>query len=371
MAFLGGPGAFVPAGPACQPHPGAAAASVVMWLPVVVRPEKEGVARRGSWASAASTASPGPGALRRGSWESAGSAERLEELAEDEQRSPLARFLDLPAGARAAAEPAGEAASGAAEAGRGAALSSAEGSRAFQAAMREARSNEERAALAGELRGLVWQAIRCPNANHALQKCIEVLPAQATNFIFDELAAGPDGCGGGIGLAARHRYGCRVLERLVEQGHSDWYGALLDALVADSAELSVHAWGSYVIQSTLEHAPRKWRRKLHRMIERNIGLADTKPYARAVISKAIENAEDGELASLAQAISSRPGLLSRMACTRHGYPGVLHLLRALAGAEVHEIRRQLTEEMDTFRRTRYGRIVVAVLKDIADAAPEQ
>jgi hypothetical protein len=157
----------------------------------------------------------------------------------------------------------------------------------------------------------------------------------------------------------------------VEQGRSEWYGALLDALVADSAELFIHAWGNYVIQHTLEHAPREWCGKLLRMLEQNIGLADTKPYARAVVSKAIENAEDGELASLARAISSRPGLLASMACTRHGYSGLLHLLKTLSGAEGQEVRRQLTEEVDVFRRTRYGRVIVAVLKSAPDAAPEQ
>lgn len=337
VAFWGGPAAYV------QPHQPAAAAPVVMWMPMVVQPEKgPGAARRGSWASVASTSS---------------------EPAGDEQRSPLARFLGLPVAARPAEWPAGVP--------TGAPLSSVEGSRAFQAALDEAAGNEERAALAEELRGRVWEALRCPSANHALQKCIEVLPAQATQFVFDELVAGPDGCGRGIFAAARHRYGCRVLERLVEQGRSEWYGALLDALVADSAELFVHAWGNYVIQHALEHAPREWRDKLLRMLEQNIGLADTKPHARAVISKAIESAEDGELASLARAISSRPGLLSSMACTRHGYSGLLHLVRTLSGAEGQEVRRQLTEEVDVFRRTRYGRIIVAVLRGAPGAAPER
>jgi len=156
-----------------------------------------------------------------------------------------------------------------------------------------------------------------------------------------------------------------VLERLVEQGRSEWDVALLDALVADCAELFIHAWGNYVIQHTLEHAPREWRGKLLRVLEQNIDLANTEPYARAVISKAIENAEDGELASLARAISSRRGLLSSLACTRHGYPGLLHLVKNLAGAEGQEVRRQLREEADVFRRTRYGRIIFAVLKDAA------
>ncbi|CAK0845896.1 unnamed protein product [Prorocentrum cordatum] len=242
-------------------------------------------------------------------------------------------------------------------------MRSSAGSRALQAALDEAAGDEERAALAEELRGHVWEAIRCPSANHVLQKCIVVLPPQAMQFILDELVAGPDGRGRGIGQAARHRYGCRVLERLVEQGRPEWCSVLLDALVADSTELFVHPWGHFVIQHLLEHAPREWRRRLHRVVEQNVGLAATKPWARAVVSTAIAHAEEDDAAALARALCGQPGLLSGMACTRHGHVGVLHLVRGLAGPEGEEVRRQLTEEAEVFRHTRFGRAVLAALGD--------
>jgi mRNA-binding protein PUF3 len=227
----------------------------------------------------------------------------------------------------------------------------------------EAPGDEERVLLAEELRGRVWEAIRCPSANHVLQKCIGVLPPQAMQFILDELVAGPDGRGGGVGQAARHRFGCRVLERLVEQGRPEWCSVLLDALVADSAELIVHPWGHYVIRHLLEHAPREWRRRLHRVVEQNVDSAATKPYARAVVSKAVAHAEDDDAASLARALCGQRGLLSGMACTRHGHEGVLRLVKDLAGPEGQEVRRQLTEEMDVFQHTRFGRAVKAALVD--------
>jgi hypothetical protein len=242
-------------------------------------------------------------------------------------------------------------------------MRSAEGSRALQTALDEAPGDEERVLLAEELRGRVWEAIRCPSANHVLQKCIGVLPPQAMQFILDELVAGPDGRGGGVGQAARHRFGCRVLERLVEQGRPEWCSVLLDPLVADSAELLAHPWGQYVIQHLLEHAPRELRRHLNRVVEQNVALAATKPHARAVVSKAVSHAEDDDAASLARALCGQPGLLSGMARTRHGQEGVLRLVKDLAGPEGQEVRRQLTEEMDVFQHTRYGRAVKAALGD--------
>merc|ERR1712070_1226839 len=69
---------------------------------------------------------------------------------------------------------------------------------------------EEVVALGLELQGRVREAIRSPHANHVVQKLVEVLPLPSLSFVAEEmLGAGPE--------IARHRYGCRVLCRLVER----------------------------------------------------------------------------------------------------------------------------------------------------------
>jgi hypothetical protein len=99
------------------------------------------------------------------------------------------------------------------------------------------------------------------------------------------------------------------------------------------------------------------------VVEQNVDSAATKPYARAVVSKAVAHAEDDDAASLARALCGQRGLLSGMACTRHGHEGVLRLVKDLAGPEGQEVRWQLTEEMDVFQHTRFGRAVKAALVD--------
>merc|ERR1719247_1621296 len=83
-----------------------------------------------------------------------------------------------------------------------------EGCRLVQEALENATGDADRVALASEMRGRVWEALRCPNANFVLQKCIGVLRPQASQFIIDELRDK------GSSKAARHRFGCRVLQRL-------------------------------------------------------------------------------------------------------------------------------------------------------------
>merc|ERR1711881_49018 len=88
-----------------------------------------------------------------------------------------------------------------------------EGTRTVQHALEAAADVSTREMIAGELRDHVWQAIDCPCANYALQQCIYSLPAPSVQFIIDEITAESNG----VCLAAQHRFGCRILQRLLER----------------------------------------------------------------------------------------------------------------------------------------------------------
>eukprot|EP00425_Heterocapsa_triquetra_P030434 CAMPEP_0195111272 /NCGR_PEP_ID=MMETSP0448-20130528/95440_1 /TAXON_ID=66468 /ORGANISM="Heterocapsa triquestra, Strain CCMP 448" /LENGTH=121 /DNA_ID=CAMNT_0040148037 /DNA_START=39 /DNA_END=401 /DNA_ORIENTATION=+ len=63
------------------------------------------------------------------------------------------------------------------------------GCRRVQQALEDAASDDERVKLVQELRGHVWSAMRCPFANHVLQKCFVTMRPCALQFIIDELMA--------------------------------------------------------------------------------------------------------------------------------------------------------------------------------------
>merc|ERR1719330_235759 len=87
-----------------------------------------------------------------------------------------------------------------------------------------------------------------PHGNHVLSKIIEEVPRPALGPIVQQLEV--QGCR----VVARHRFGCRVLERLVEHGTEDQMSTLVDQCVEHTEELSRHLFGNFVIQSLLEHA---------------------------------------------------------------------------------------------------------------------
>jgi len=130
------------------------------------------------------------------------------------------------------------------------------GCRVVQAAI-EVANQQVASALCSELKGFVRKAIRCPHANHAIQQIVQVLPPSHVAFIVQELL----GAGKEI---ARHRYGCRVLCRLMEH-HScaEHIGGdtavLVDEVVKDASELCRHSFGHHVVQSILEHGTSQHR----------------------------------------------------------------------------------------------------------------
>lgn len=91
-----------------------------------------------------------------------------------------------------------------------------------------------------------------PHGNHVLTKVIEVVPRPALKPILEQMRLQ------GGRAVARHRFGCRILERLVEHGDEVQTNCLTDQCIEHAEELSRHEFGNFVIQSLLEHgSPRQ------------------------------------------------------------------------------------------------------------------
>lgn len=98
-----------------------------------------------------------------------------------------------------------------------------------------------------ELHGHVQHAIQSPHANFVIAHIVQVMPASLSSFVSEEL----------IGIAAqiaRHRFGCRVIIRLLEHSAKQAETVnLVHELLMEAAGLSRHTFGHFVIQAILEH----------------------------------------------------------------------------------------------------------------------
>lgn len=224
----------------------------------------------------------------------------------------------------------------------------AEGCRQVQQSLDSASTEDERCAIAQEFRGHIAKAVRCPYANFVLQKCIAMVPPQHFAFTFDELVSkGPRG----VSEVARHKYGCRIVQRLLDYGCADQVSMLVEYLLPDSLAVSKSPFGNFVMQQLPRCcSPDQCRRLLQSLVQNVSSLVQDK-YGFVVVvkilSSTLRSREDGmELVrmDLAKDLLSVPGLLQHLGGTRQGHQIGKLVLQMLSGEALEKARHQIDKK---------------------------
>jgi pumilio RNA-binding family len=203
------------------------------------------------------------------------------------------------------------------------------GCRIVQEAL-EVADHISREILVFEMKGHVRDAMRSPHANFVIQKIIEVMPVVTASFVSEELT-------GIAAEVARHRYGCRILCRLLEHhsgAESIATKILIDELLRDAAHQCHHSFARHVIDSVLEHGTPEQRHKvaveitgdvLHNarnrnasyVVERAFGFCSTEDQ-RTIASKLLDSGPDRVVALAMHDCGSHVvKALLRSNCTKH------------------------------------------------------
>jgi pumilio RNA-binding family len=141
----------------------------------------------------------------------------------------------------------------------------------------------ERQVMVGELRGHVRDMISSPHANFVIQKVIEVLPVSSANFVAEELLTY-------AADAARHRFACRILCRLIEHHLCDNMGSttttyLIDELLHETEKLIRHNFARHVIELVLEHGSATQQERIIRAIRNDVFRNAKDRYASYVVEQ--------------------------------------------------------------------------------------
>lgn len=243
----------------------------------------------------------------------------------------------------------------------------ARGCRAIQQALEGVDGDEERESISEELRGHVGEAIQDPHANHVIQKCVVLLRPAACQFIIDELMVARLEDGVGAAGAARNRYACRVVQRLVEHCSEGQVWGLVEAILREASAIARHPYGNYVVQHLLEHGAASQRRRLEGLLEAEVCALGQDSHGSAVLAGAFLHAEESFCSRLAARLMLEPGLLVAMACTRLGHTVVLRLLAYLSGAELERARAMLWKSRRELEASRFGCVVAARLDESQSA----
>jgi len=230
------------------------------------------------------------------------------------------------------------------------------GCRAVQRAIEEASSDAHREAISQELHGHVWEGLQCPHANHVLQKCVVALRPEASQFIVDELCAR-----GTASQAACHKYGCRIVQRLVEFLPWSQTDRLVECLLQEVGAVARHAYGNYVVQNLLEHGTPEHRDHILKTILSNVRAYAADPYGTAVVASVLQHCNVQEKKALAEAIVAEDGLLLSLACTRLGHGCVPKVLEHLPHVKEQQALVQLWSQTQVLLASRFGRQVLQSL----------
>jgi len=195
------------------------------------------------------------------------------------------------------------------------------GCRVVQLALQVADQSEMRVLTRG-LHGCVRAACDSPHGNYVVQKVVETAPAGLSEFVAEELA------GGGAAFA-RHRYGCRVLCRLLEHAAAGKpVRSLLDEVVAEVQELCRHTFGHHVIEAILEHGLPSQRRRVVAALLMDLARSVRNRNASRVVEKALNFCDKQDQDTLAEALLVGDGTEGGLAELTRNHFGK-HVVRAL------------------------------------------
>jgi len=225
------------------------------------------------------------------------------------------------------------------------------GCRVVQAALEHA-STAEKECIVAELRGHVRLAITSPHANFVLQRAIEMLPVNSTSFVAAELASG-------AGEVAKHRFGCRVLSRLIEH-HLGGNAApqptndLIDELLLEADQLINHNFARHVLDLILEHGRVTHKQKIAEVVRNNLFQYAKNRNASYVVEKAFTSCMASDTHAIATELLSDPQCFLTLAvheCGTHVVKAVVNL----HGDCASKAKKLLLANVDRVKSSKYGK----------------
>jgi hypothetical protein len=236
-----------------------------------------------------------------------------------------------------------------------------DGCRLLQSAL-ETGDGAERAAMSMEFYGHVCDALESPHAHHVLQRIVELMPPSSVSFILHELQYKWNPT-----FVARHRFGCRVLERVIEHFPACPHAGselayFLEGILQDAAPHCYHSFSTFVMQHILEYGSVDQQRAIVNSLCSDLWRAALDMHAVGCLDKALSFQPFEDQVALASAILDSEGLLTRMALTRKGLPVARRLLRVIDGANLEQARRQLSGDAAKLARSKGGKALLSAAK---------
>jgi len=217
--------------------------------------------------------------------------------------------------------------------------------------------------LVGELRGHVGELLESQHGNHVLQKAVEIMPPPVLCFLLPELKAW-----GSPRKLATHKYGCRVLERVIEHFPMPDLLHFIEDILDDSVAMSKEPFGNFVMQHILEHGNDDHRHSVAVALGADLRDTATHPNACLVLNKVLTYAAHVDQKDLAERVIAIPGLVADMAGLRNGFAATLRLFVLATGQLLEAAHLELAADANRIWGTKHGRALLDAVTHSSPAA---
>jgi len=191
------------------------------------------------------------------------------------------------------------------------------------------------------------QLYESPHGNYVLTKAIEVMPSASLGPIIQQIAKK------GHLQVARHRFGCRILERLIEHCTEKEMGSLIDKFIADAPDLCRHQYGNFVIQHLLEHGSERRRSEvMEKLLDFAPQLAGHRT-ASHVVQRMLNYVSLDERQAIAHTLFAAPApyTFEEMAAGRYGSYVAEELISLRMPWVTEEVKRRLELAPEELQKT--------------------
>ncbi|CAM6028749.1 unnamed protein product [Sphagnum balticum] len=175
------------------------------------------------------------------------------------------------------------------------------GTRAVQKLIETLKSQEQVAMVIAALADGVVELTKDLNGNHVVQRCLQKLSHEDSQFIFDAAALH-------CVEIATHRHGCCVMQRCVDFAVDHQRQRLVVEVAANALSLSQDAYGNYVVQYILDLKSAWSSTEVMARLEGNYAFLSMQKFSSNVVEKCLKLGVEEPRARLVRELMTSPHL---------------------------------------------------------------
>jgi mRNA-binding protein PUF3 len=158
---------------------------------------------------------------------------------------------------------------------------------------------DQQTELLKELQHDILKCVKDQNGNRVILKAIKCVPTEHIQFIIEVFK-------GEIHTLATHRYGCCVVQRMLEYFTERDLASVLEELHLSAQTLITDQYGNYVMQHVIEHGKPEDRAKIIELVTEQLLTLSKQKFASNVVEKTIQFGSDKQRQVIVAELTAKP-----------------------------------------------------------------